>query len=126
MVVRPQDTGHSWALELLTTFTPVGIISNMRAIALIRRRVVLAADAFVEVAVWRVPQPIPPSVHAFKYRLAYVVAGQCVLRYDNEIDKGDHRHVGTVETTYVFSTPGQLIADFSADIARWNYEHGRS
>jgi hypothetical protein len=98
----------------------------MRATALIRRRVVLAADAFVEVTVWRVPQPVLPSVHAFKYRLAYMVAGECVLRYDNERGKGDHRHVGTVTTAYVFSTPDQLMADFNADVARWNDEHGRS
>ena len=98
----------------------------MRAIALIRRRVVLAPDAFADVTVWRVARPVPPSVHAFKYRLAYVVAGECVLRYDNERGQGDHRHFGTVSTPYVFSTPDQLMADFNADIARWNDEHGRS
>lgn len=98
----------------------------MKAVALIRRRVVLAEDAFAEVAIWRVSQPAEPSRHGFKYRLAYVVASQCVLRYDNERGKGDHRHVGTVEAPYVFSTPDQLMADFNADIARWNHEHGRS
>ena len=98
----------------------------MRAVLLIRRRVVLALDAFVDVVVWRVPQPIPPSVHHFKYRLAYIVAGECVLRYDNERNKGDHRHVGTVEAPYAFSTPDQLMADFNADIVRWNDENGRS
>ena len=113
-------------LEQLTTSWVVVIVSNMRAIALIHRRVVLAPDAFVEVAVWRVPQPVPPSVHGFKYRLTYIVAGECVLRYDNERNKGDHRHVGTVEAPYAFSTPDQLMADFNADIARWNHENGRS
>jgi hypothetical protein len=98
----------------------------MKAVALIRRRVVLAEDAFAEVAIWRVSQPVSPSRHGFKYRLAYMVASQCVLRYDNERGKGDHRHVGTVEAPYVFSTPDRLMADFNADIARWNHEHGRS
>jgi hypothetical protein len=98
----------------------------MRAVLLIRRRVVLAPDAFVDMAVWRVPQPVPPSAHDFKYRLAYIVAGECVLRYDNERNKGDHRHVGTVEVRYAFSTPDQLMADFNADIVRWNDENGRS
>ena len=102
------------------------MFSNMKAIALIRRRVVLSEDAFAEVVIWRVAQPVAPSRHGFKYRLAYVVAGQCVLRYDNERGKGDHRHVGTVEAPYVFSTPDQLMADFNADIARWNNENGRS
>ena len=97
----------------------------MKAVALIRRRVVLAPDAFVEVAVSRVPKPVPPSMHGFKYRLAYIVAGECVLLYDNERNKGDHRHVGTVEAPYAFSTPDQLMADFNADISRWNHENGR-
>ena len=98
----------------------------MKAVALIRRRVVLATDAFGEVAVWRAPRPVPPSTHTFKYRLAYVLGGECVVRYDNERGKGDHRHVGAKESPYVFSTPDQLMADFNADIGRWNYEHGRS
>lgn len=93
---------------------------------LVRRRVVLAVDAFVEIAVWHVPQSVPPSSHGFKYRLAYVVAGECVLRYDNERGKGDHRHVGGKESPYVFSTPDQLMSDFNVDVRRWNREHGRS
>jgi hypothetical protein len=110
----------------LTTPKPVDTVIDMPAIALIRRRVVLAEDAFADLAIWRVPQPVSAAKHDFKYRLAYVVAGQCVLRYDNERGKGDHRHAGTVETMYLFSTPDQLMADFHADIARWDHEHGRS
>lgn len=113
-------------LSHLTTHQGVGIISNMKAVPLIRRRVVLAADAFAEVVVWRVPEPVPPSEHPFKYRLAYVVQGECVLRYDNEQGKGDHRHFGAEESGYVFSSPEQLMQDFNADIARWNHAHGRS
>jgi len=113
-------------LLFLTTFLDVVNMSNMKAIPLIRRRVVLAPDAFAEIAVWRVPEPVPPSGHPFKYRLAYVVGGECVLRYDNERGKGDHRHYGDEESAYVFSDPDQLTRDFGADIARWNHEHGRS
>ena len=98
----------------------------MKAVALVRRRVVVAADAFVEVAIWHVPEPVPPSTHLFKYHLAYVVQERCVLRYDNERGKGDHRHIAETEEPYTFSSPDQLMADFEADIARWNDEHGRS
>jgi hypothetical protein len=98
----------------------------MKTVALARRRVVVAPDAFVDVVVWQVPEPVPPSTHSFKYRLAYVVEEQCVLRYDNERGKGDHRHCGTTEEPYTFSTPNQLMADFEADVARWNNEHGRT
>ena len=63
------------------------------------------------------------SPHGYKYRLAYVVRGECVLRYDNEVGKGDHRHFDGKESTYVFTTPDRLIADFRRDIARWNHEN---
>ena len=49
---------------------------------------------FVEIIVWQVPKPVPPSGHPFKYRLVYVVKGKRVVGYDNERGKGDHRHVG--------------------------------
>jgi hypothetical protein len=110
----------------LTTLLLVGILSNMRAKPLIRRRVVLAEDAFADVTIWRVPGSVASSTHEFKYSLAYVVGGECVLRYDNERGKGDHRHWGKMEEPYAFSTPDRLMADFESDIARWNHEHGRS
>jgi hypothetical protein len=34
--------------------------------------------------IWRLPKPQAGSQHGFKYRLAYVERGRCVLRYDNE------------------------------------------
>ena len=91
----------------------------MKAEALARERHVLADDAFVEVVVWRVPRLVKGSTHRFKYRLALVVAGECVLRYDNEIGKGDHWHVGDVETLYSFSSYEKLLADFWADVDGW-------
>jgi hypothetical protein len=109
----------------LTTGPAVVIVPNMKAAPLLRRRVVVAADAFVEAVVWQVPEPVPPATHEYKYRLAYVVGGRCVVRYDNERGKGDHRHFGGREEGYSFSTPARLMADFAADIARWNHEHGR-
>ncbi|MCI1191263.1 DUF6516 family protein [Calidifontimicrobium sp. SYSU G02091] len=99
---------------------------SMMASPLIRRRVVMAADAFVEVVVWRVRKPVPPAAHPFKYRLAYVVRGQCVLRYDSERGKGGHRHIGNVESAYAFTTPEQLMVDFESEVKRWNREHGRT
>ena len=98
----------------------------MKAVALVRRRVVVAGDAFVEVVVWRVGESVAPSRHSFKYRLAYVVAGKCVVRYDNERGKGDHRHFGARQRPYAFASPQQLMADFTADIARWNHDNGRT
>jgi len=91
----------------------------MKAEPLLQERRVLAEDAFVELVVWQVPAPVPGSAHAFKYRLALVVNGVCVLRYDNEAGKGDHRHVSGEEAPYAFSTPAKLLADFWNDVDHW-------
>ena len=52
--------------------------------------------------------------------------GTCVVRYNNESDQGDHRHFDTRERPYTFGTPEKLIADFQADMARWNRENRHS
>jgi hypothetical protein len=95
----------------------------MKAEALARERHVLAENAFVEIVVWRVPHPVKGSTHRFKYRLALIVAEECVLRYDNETGKGDHRHLGETETAYVFRGYERLLADFWKDVEMWR--HGR-
>jgi len=99
-------------------------MSNMmKAVELIRARIAFSESSFAELLLWRLPKPLEGSIHEYKYRLAYVVRGECVLRYDNEIGKGDHRHFGEEENAYVFTTPEQLVADFQKDIARWNNEN---
>ena len=98
----------------------------MKAVALVQRRVVVAADAFAEIVVWSLPAPLPPSTHRFKYRLAYVVADECVVLYDNERGKGDHRHFAGAQEFYEFISADRLIEDFSADIERWNRENRRT
>ncbi|HEX8739683.1 MAG TPA: DUF6516 family protein [Casimicrobiaceae bacterium] len=95
----------------------------MKAMELLRTRIVYSEKAFAELVLWHVPSPLPGSSHQFKYRLVYVVDSKCVLRYDNEFGKGDHRHFGDSERTYMFSSPEQLIADLERDIARWNDEN---
>jgi hypothetical protein len=102
------------------------MISNMNATLPLRTRLVLSKNAFAELVLWRVPKPLPGSAHPFKYRLAYVVNGRCVVRYDNETGKGDHRHFSTRERPYAFETPEKLVADFQDDIARWNRENRHS
>lgn len=90
----------------------------MRAELLLDERHVLRERAFAELVVWRVPTPVRGSAHRFRYRLALVVKGECVLRYDNEAGKGDHRHLGKTERRYDFTTHDRLLADFWADVDR--------
>jgi hypothetical protein len=94
----------------------------MSAKLLLNERHQLTANSFAELRIWRVAQAVRGSSHDLKYALAYVVAGVCVLRYDNEAGKGDHRHIGAVETTYTFTTPARLLADFWNAVDQWRPE----
>jgi hypothetical protein len=98
----------------------------MNATLLAKTRIVYSQRAFAELVLWQLPIAAIGSAHPYKYRLAYVVDGKCVIRYDNEVGKGDHCHHGFVQTPYRFTTPKQLIADFQLDIARWNNENGHT
>ena len=73
-------------------------------------------DGFVEILIWQVPKPVPPSEHPYKYRLVYVVEGKRIVGYDNERSKGDHKHVNNREEPYRFVNPQQLMADFMANV----------
>jgi hypothetical protein len=94
----------------------------MKARELFRRRVILEESSFAELVLWQLPRPLPGALHSYKYRLAYVVGGRCVLRYDNESGKGDHRHLHDRETPYHFTTVEALLAAFQLDIERINRE----
>lgn len=74
------------------------------------------ASGIVEMVVWRVPKPVPPSEHPFKYRLVFVRDGKRVVGYDNERGKGDHKHLGQRELAYRFVDIETLVADFLRDV----------
>ena len=78
-----------------------GIMRPMKA-RLIRRIREAHRRGFIEGVIWEVPQPVLPSGHRIKYRLAYVAEGVRVVGYDNERGKGDHRHLGDTEKSYRF------------------------
>lgn len=73
----------------------------------------------VEIVVWRLPQPLLPCLHLYKYRLYFGAGGMCRVRYDNERGKGDHRHVNEVEEPYLFKSIAQLLDDFEHDVQIW-------
>ena len=116
-------TVRTQMLDNLTTPDGVVIISNMKARELFNRRVPVTELAFAELVLWEIPEPLSGSKHKYKYRLAFVVAGVYVLRYDNEAGKGDHRHVKGKELKYHFDSVEKLVADFYEDIKRWRNEN---
>jgi hypothetical protein len=91
----------------------------MKAELLFRKRGVLTETAFVELVIWRVLEPVRGSGHGYKYSLALVSNGVCVLRYDNEVGKGDHKHVADREVAYRFVDLATLQTDFWNDVEVW-------
>ncbi len=91
----------------------------MNAELLFRKREALTETAFIEMIIWRLPEPVRGSSHGFKYRLALISEGVCVLRYDNEAGKGDHKHVAEHEVTYRFVDLATLQTDFWNDVETW-------
>lgn len=57
----------------------------------------------LRMVIWKVPRPVPPSSHPYKYRLVYLEGGRRVLGFDNERGKGDHRHDDDIESSYRFT-----------------------
>ena len=74
----------------------------------------------VEMVVWAVEPPVAGSGHGYKYRLYAGSDGKTLVRYDNEVGKGDHKHEGAaeVEVPYRFVSMERTIRDFLDDVAR--------
>lgn len=90
----------------------------MKAELLFDQRIDYDDGAIVEMVLWRVNSPVPPSTHSLKYSLFYGRPGIREVGYDNERGKGDHRHFQGVETEFRFSTVERLMADFWRDVHR--------
>jgi hypothetical protein len=101
----------------LTICKSVGIVANMSAQLIARFKNITTDGAILEVAVWKVPDPVPPTEHGFKYRAAYVVNGIRIVGFDNERGKGDHCHFDGVDAPYTFRGVEQLIEDFIAAVS---------
>lgn len=77
-------------------------------------RDVRADGTIIQIRVWQVPEPVPPSEHRFKYSLFFGRPGERVVAFDNERGKGDHFHLRDVERPYVFQGIDRLLDDFAA------------
>ena len=72
--------------------------------------------SILEVVIWKVPKPVPPTEHGYKYRAVYVVDGVRIVGFDNERGKGDHCHIDGKELPYAFTGVDQLLEDFIATV----------
>lgn len=91
----------------------------MAAELITRFKDITPEGGLIELVVWRLPEPVPPCQHPYKYRLVLVVEGRRIVGLDNERGKGDHWHLENVEQPYAFVNVDQLIDDFIAEVERW-------
>ena len=91
----------------------------MRASLVYRNKRVFPDGSIEEIVIWRIPKATSERPHQLKYRLYFGQAdGTCLVRYDNESGKGDHKHLLGNEEQYVFFGIDELIQDFFADVKR--------
>ncbi|MBF0562540.1 MAG: hypothetical protein HQL37_11075 [Alphaproteobacteria bacterium] len=96
-----------------------------QATLIVRERRVDGFGGILDIKVWRVPAPVSPSEHEYKYSLYYGRDGKRVVGFDNERGKGDHMHVGGQERSYAFTTLEKLLKDFFIEVQAWENDHGQ-
>ena len=72
--------------------------------------------SILEIVIWKLPKPVQPTEHGYKYRAVYVLDGVRIVGFDNERGKGDHCHLDGKELTYTFTSVDQLLEDFIAAV----------
>lgn len=97
----------------------------MKAELLFKEKNVFEDGCIMEVVIWKLPKKTADRPHGLKYRLYYGDdKGKCLVRYDNESGKGDHKHIGDKEEPYFFQSPQKLMQDFLADIDYLTHKGG--
>lgn len=89
-----------------------------KAILIVHERRIDATGGIMEIKVWRVPDPVRPSTHDYKYSLFYGRPGARLVGFDNGSGKGDHMHVAGAERPYSFTSLDRLLADFFAEVRK--------
>ena len=97
---------------------PYGMLYIMaNAIILFKAKKIYPDGTTKEMVIWQLPSKSRERPHGLKYRLYYGTAdGECLVRYDNETGKGDHRHLAGREEAYIFLNMEILVVDFQYDI----------
>jgi len=91
----------------------------MAAKLLYREKYIYSDGALREMVLWQLPRKSRNRPHGLKYRLYYGLGdGTCLVRFDNESGKGDHKHVSGREERYRFIDVEKLVADFLAEIEK--------
>ena len=81
-------------MAILTTDENVVTIANVPAQLITRFKDVTTDGAILEVVIWKVPKPVPPTDHGYKYSAVYLMGGVRIVGFDNERGKGNHCQIG--------------------------------
>ena len=104
---------------MFTFVLPYGTLGHMKAKLIYHEKFIYADGAFREMVLWHLPKKSSDRPYGLKYRLYYGLAdGTCIVRYDNESGKGDHRHIKGKEEPYQFRGVETLVADFLNEIQK--------
>jgi len=91
----------------------------MRAKLIYHEKFIYADGAIREMVLWKLPNKNSDRPHGLKYRLYYGLSdGTCIVRYDNESGKGNHKHIKGKEKSYQFKDVETLVADFLEEIEK--------
>ena len=86
------------------------------ATLVINEKITRTDGSIIQIVVWDLPIPLNASRHRYKYRLYFGRDGICLVRFDNEQGKGDHKHIQGVESPYSFIDIPTLMRDFGQAI----------
>lgn len=97
--------------------------NNMQKAKLIFRSKQINRFFITELVIWELPSATTDRPHGIKYRLyCGDKKGNCIVRYDNESGKGDHKHLGNEEIPYKFVNIDRLMEDFFSDVGNLTIE----
>lgn len=86
---------------------------------MLHRKICDHDGSITEAVIWQLPAATDERPHGLKYRLYHGnAAGQCLVRYDNEHGRGDHKHLGEEVVNYRFKSVECLMNDFQKDIQK--------
>ena len=95
----------------------------MKAVKIFYDKAILPDGATVQMTIWQLPRSTQERPHGLKYSLFYGGQDDCIVGYDNESGKGDHKHIRDVQTRYKFVNVEAMVTDFLADVERIRNEH---
>jgi len=98
-------------------------IPHRKAVLLVKEKIPFEDGSLIAVRIWQVPESLR-TPEGLKYSLVYISpTKKRLLGYDNAEGKGHHRHEGTVEASYPFTTIEELVQRFFSEVEELRKRH---